>query len=65
MNVIKEIERINASEFTAGIIGGISKGSWHDKYKDSAWVYLGGMTFELSEGDILCVMSQWGWKTSI
>jgi RNA-binding motif protein, X-linked 2 len=60
MNVIKEIERINASEFTAGIIGGISKGSWHDKYKDSAWVYLGGMTFELSEGDILCVMSQWG-----
>lgn len=60
MNVIKEIERINANEFTAGIIGGISKGSWHDKYKDSAWVYLGGMTFELSEGDILCVMSQWG-----
>ena len=60
MNVIKEIERINANEFKAGIIGGLGKGSWHEKYKDSAWVYLGGMTFELSEGDILCVMSQWG-----
>ena len=60
MNVIKEIERINANEFASGIIGGIVKGSWHEKYRDSAWVYVGGMTFELSEGDILCVMSQWG-----
>lgn len=60
MNVIKEIERINANEFASGIIGGIVKGSWHEKYRDSAWVYIGGMTFELSEGDILCVMSQWG-----
>ena len=47
MNVIKEIERINSHEFAAGIVGGISKGSWHDKYKDSAWVYIGGMTIDM------------------
>ena len=38
----------------------ISQGSWHDKYKDSAWVYVGGLDYELSEGDVICVLSQWG-----
>mmetsp|Transcript_12302 Transcript_12302/g.18458 ORF Transcript_12302/g.18458 Transcript_12302/m.18458 type:complete len:299 (-) Transcript_12302:753-1649(-) len=60
MNVIKEIERINDEELKLGIYGGLNKGSWHDKYKDSAWVFLGGFSYELSEGDIICVMSQWG-----
>lgn len=60
MNVIKEIERINKKEFESGIYGGSEKGSWHDKYKNSAWVYIGGLPYELSEGDIICVMSQWG-----
>lgn len=60
MNVIQEIDRINAREMAAGVFGGITNGSWHDKYRDSAWVYLGGLSYELSEGDILCFMSQWG-----
>ena len=59
MNVIKEIERINARELEAGIVGGMP-GSWHEKYKDSAWVYIGGLPYELTEGDVICVMSQWG-----
>ena len=60
MNVIKEIEGINKAEFQRGVFGGSGKGSWHDKYKDSAWVFVGGLPTELSEGDIICVMSQWG-----
>lgn len=60
MNVVKEIAKITEEELKLGIYGGISKGSWHDKYKDSAWVFLGGFSYELSEGDIICVMSQWG-----
>ena len=59
MNVVQEISRINEQELKNGIYGG-SKGSWHNKYKDSAWVFLGGLSFELSEGDILAFMSQWG-----
>ena len=59
MNNVKEVERINELELKAGIHGGMP-GSWHEKYKDSAWVYLGGLPFELSEGDVLCFMSQWG-----
>lgn len=60
MNVIREIERINARELENGIYGGSGKGSWHEKYKNSAWVYVGGLPYELTEGDIICVMSQWG-----
>ena len=59
MNVIAEITRINEEELKYGIHGG-KEGSWHSKYKDSAWCYLGGLSTELSEGDVICFMSQWG-----
>lgn len=56
MNVVREIERLNEKELERG-----GKGpSWHDEYKDSAWIYAGGMPYELSEGDVICVFSQWG-----
>ena len=59
MNVVREIDRINALELNKGIYGG-GKGSWHEAYSSSAWVYVGGLNYELSEGDMICVMSQWG-----
>jgi RNA-binding motif X-linked protein 2 len=60
MNNIRNIEKIIDEEFKLGIYGGLKKGSWHDEYRDSAWVFIGGLSYELSEGDIICVMSQWG-----
>ena len=60
MNNIRNIESITEQELNAGIFGGLTKGSWHEEYSASAWVFLGGFPFELSEGDIICVMSQWG-----
>jgi len=59
MNVVREIESINHKELALGIWGG-GRGSWHDKYRSSAWVYVGGLSTDLTEGDVLCVMSQWG-----
>lgn len=56
MNVVREIQRLNEKELARGT----TSGSWHDQYKDSAWVYVGNMPFELTEGDVICVMSQWG-----
>jgi RNA-binding motif X-linked protein 2 len=50
MNIVKEIERITDKEIGYGIYGGITKGSWHDKYQQSAWVFVGGLSQELSEG---------------
>lgn len=57
MNVIQEIRRINERELQQGVSG---KASWHHEYKDSAWVFAGGFPYDLTEGDLLCVMSQWG-----
>ncbi|GAB6021179.1 RNA-binding motif protein, X-linked 2 [Chamberlinius hualienensis] len=34
--------------------------SWHQKYKDSAWIFIGGLEYELNEGDIIAVFSQYG-----
>ena len=59
MNVIQEIKRINEEELSRGVFGG-SSGSWHQEYKDSAYVFVGGLSYDLTEGDVLCVMSQWG-----
>jgi len=58
MNIVKEIERINEKEARLGITG--SKASWHERYRTSAWIYAGGLDTKLSEGDVICVFSQWG-----
>ena len=34
--------------------------SWHAKFKHSAYVFAGGLSFDLTEGDILAVFSQYG-----
>lgn len=57
MNVIAEISRINERELALGVP---YEASWHQKYRESAWVYVGGLPFELTEGDVICVLSQFG-----
>jgi RNA-binding motif X-linked protein 2 len=58
MNVIAEIQRINAAELENGTVG--TSASWHSKYAESAWVYVGNLPLQLTEGDIICVLSQFG-----
>jgi RNA-binding motif protein, X-linked 2 len=36
-----------------------TKVSWHNQYRDSAWCFFGGMPFELTEGDIICIFEQY------
>ncbi|KAJ2530621.1 RNA-binding protein Cwf29 [Coemansia sp. RSA 1935] len=57
MNVVQEIRRINESEQRQGL--GASA-SWHDDYKDSAYIYIGGLSYDLTEGDVICIFSQYG-----
>ncbi|UYV81885.1 RBMX2 [Cordylochernes scorpioides] len=49
-------------ELALGIVedGSASKTSWHNDYKDSAWVYIGGLDYGLTEGDVIAVLSQYG-----
>jgi len=58
MNSIREILKINEEELRLGLAG--TKASWHDKYAQSAWVYAGNLDQDLTEGDVLAVLSQWG-----
>ncbi|XP_019870403.1 RNA-binding motif protein, X-linked 2 [Aethina tumida] len=37
-----------------------NKTSWHDQYRDSAWIFVGGLPYDLTEGDIICIFSQYG-----
>ncbi|KAI1301582.1 RNA-binding motif protein, X-linked 2 [Halotydeus destructor] len=54
---VRNITKLNERELQLGIE---QKNSWHNMYKDSAWIFIGGMNFELTEGDIICVFSQFG-----
>lgn len=58
MNVINEIQRINDLELEKGLT--YTSASWHTKYRDSAWVYAGNLPLNLTEGDVLCILSQYG-----
>jgi RNA recognition motif-containing protein len=58
MNTIREIQRINDQELERGIAG--TNASWHSQYAKSAWVFVGNLEHELTEGDLICVMSQYG-----
>ncbi|CAE1301712.1 RBMX2 [Acanthosepion pharaonis] len=54
---VKNTQKLNQRELELGLIG---KKSWHDQYKDSAWIFVGGLPYDLTEGDIICVFSQYG-----
>ncbi len=55
---MRNITKLSEQELKLGIVDG--KASWHNMYKDSAWIFIGGLSFDLSEGDIIAVFSQYG-----
>ncbi|XP_041750664.2 RNA-binding motif protein, X-linked 2 [Coregonus clupeaformis] len=54
---VKLINELNEREASLGVKENVS---WHSEYKDSAWIFIGGFPYELTEGDIVCVFSQYG-----
>lgn len=54
---VRNLAKINERELSLGFAG-VEKKSWHQKYKDSAWIFFGGVPYELTEGDLLAVFSQ-------
>ena len=55
MNVVREIQKLNDLELKKGIP---LSASWHAQYLKSPWVFVGSLPYELTEGDVICVMSQ-------
>ncbi|GAB4824517.1 hypothetical protein Ancab_007393 [Ancistrocladus abbreviatus] len=57
LTLVKRIQKINSKEADLGIS---EEASWHAKYKDSAYVFVGGVPYDLTEGDLLAVFAQYG-----
>ncbi|KAF9450933.1 hypothetical protein P691DRAFT_652046, partial [Macrolepiota fuliginosa MF-IS2] len=55
-SVVREIHRINQAELELGA----GAASWHDDYKDSAYIFIGGLHYDLTEGDVITIFSQYG-----
>lgn len=56
LTLVKRIQNINSKEASLGIS---EDASWHAVYKQSAYVYVGGIPFDLTEGDLLAVFAQY------
>lgn len=55
MTNMKNVKKLSEQELHTGF-----KTSWHDQYRDSAWIFVGGLPYDLTEGDLICVFSQYG-----
>jgi len=58
MNQIREIQKINDEELARGMAG--TPASWHAKYSQSAWCFVGNLDHKLVEGDVIAVLSEYG-----
>ncbi|RMJ27382.1 U2 snRNP component IST3 [Aspergillus sp. HF37] len=57
MNNIRQIQSLNKRELENAVP---PEASWHADYRDTAYIYVGGLPFDLSEGDIVTIFSQYG-----
>ncbi|CAL9684990.1 unnamed protein product [Knipowitschia caucasica] len=60
MNPLTKVRLINELNEREADLGIKETVSWHSEYSDSAWIFVGGLPYELSEGDVVCVFSQYG-----
>jgi RNA-binding motif X-linked protein 2 len=54
---VKNQQKATALEIRAGFS---EAASWHAKFKHSAYIFTGGLDFDLTEGDLLAVFAQYG-----
>ncbi|TVY60867.1 Zinc finger CCCH domain-containing protein [Lachnellula suecica] len=60
MNGIRQIRELNKRELENGVS---PDASWHADYRDTAYIFIGGLPLELSEGDVIAIFSQFGEPT--
>lgn len=54
--------KINAAELARG---SQDRASWHDDYKNSQYIYVGSLPYDVSEEDLKTVFSQYGLVTKV
>lgn len=60
MNPLTQVKRTQIINQKEALLGIGEDASWHAKFKDSAYVYVGGVPFDLTEGDLLAIFAQYG-----
>merc|ERR1711991_38729 len=62
MNKIRDLAKLNEAELEQNIS---LQSSWHQTYRESNYVFVGGLPFDLTEGDLEVVMAQFGVITDL
>ena len=62
MQAIRQTALLNKRELENAVP---PSASWHADYRDTAWLFCGGFPFDLSEGDVLTIFSQFGNPTHL
>jgi RNA-binding motif X-linked protein 2 len=62
MNSIRQTQALNKLELANAVP---PSASWHADYRDTAYIYVGGLPFDVSEGDIVAIFSQYGNPTHV
>ncbi|RCV40142.1 hypothetical protein SETIT_9G028100v2 [Setaria italica] len=60
MNPLTQVKRTQVINQKEALLGIGEDASWHAKFKDSAYVFVGGIPFDLTEGDLLAIFAQYG-----
>ena len=53
---MKNQMKMNKRELDLGMSNTVA--SWHYQYRNSAWIFIGGLNYDLTEGDVISVFSQ-------
>lgn len=62
MNAIRQTALLNKRELENATP---PSASWHADYRDTAWIYVGGLPLDLTEGDVCIIFSQFGNPTHL
>jgi len=54
---IKNTQKASQQEIARGVG---DSASWHARFKHSAYIFTGGLPYDLTEGDLLAVFAQYG-----
>lgn len=62
MNAIRATQALNKRELEHATP---TSASWHVDYRDTAYIYIGGLDHKLTEGDVAIIFSQFGNPTHL
>eukprot|EP00200_Dunaliella_tertiolecta_P012081 CAMPEP_0202388870 /NCGR_PEP_ID=MMETSP1127-20130417/79900_1 /ASSEMBLY_ACC=CAM_ASM_000462 /TAXON_ID=3047 /ORGANISM="Dunaliella tertiolecta, Strain CCMP1320" /LENGTH=213 /DNA_ID=CAMNT_0048990437 /DNA_START=42 /DNA_END=680 /DNA_ORIENTATION=+ len=60
MNPLTQVKNTQKATKSEILLGLSESASWHARFKHSAYIFAGGLDYDLTEGDMLAVFAQYG-----